>query len=227
MKTFMTNVTVLFISLLTALALCLAAGGCGKKDAAEATAEKARQDSLFALVRSAQERSASGVSRIVNQTAPAQGRKFTSFSDSAIQSAQKKTAAAPGTKPVSVAASSDTAGTLDSAIATNAKIIRVDSGSAEDKRLDSLMLIANTLSNKYQQMVMTHTHRNLAEAAHQNPAKNRRLLKAITESAPNRLAQNKKINEIRQQRLQSLQNQMQLQDQRRQQAGGVTGDSGK
>jgi hypothetical protein len=216
------------------LFLALAMAGCGKKDDAdsiEKKAESARRDSLFSLIRSADARQEGQRSRIINPAVAPSRNKFTSFSDSAIKSVRNKPLAAPRALPDSANAGhtgkSDTANTLESAIATNAKIIKVDSGGAEDRRLDSLMLIANTLSNRYQQMVMTHTHRNLAEAAHQNPAKTRRLLKNISESAPGRLAQNKRTNEIRQQRLQSLQNQMQLQQLRQQQTGGFIADSGK
>jgi len=209
------------------LILFLAVPGCVRKESPESTAKKvelARQDSLLAVIQSAGDRSRPA--RIINPAAATRTSKFSSFSDSALQSVQKTAVRVKG-KPKIATANSDTASTLESAIATNAAAIKVDSGSAEDRKLDSLMLIANTLSNRYQQMVMTHTHRNLAEAAHQNPAKTRRLLKNIMESAPERLSQSKKINEIRQQRLQSLQSQMQLQLQRQQQTGGFIGDSGK
>ena len=210
--------------------LCCSIIGCGKKDVADAT-EKSRQDWLMSVIRAAQERSAAGgTTRIVNQASPAGPGKFSSFSDSAIKSAQENASGA-GSKPASkrreTPAKSDTAGTLDSAIATNAKIIRVDSGSAEDKRLDSMMRIANTLSYRYQQMVMTHTHRNLAEAAHQNPAKTRRLLNKIMEAAPDRFMRNRRASEIRNQRLQALQNQMQGQAQRQPQPGEPPRDTGK
>jgi hypothetical protein len=201
---------------------------CGKKDVGDAT-EKSRQDSLMSVIRSAQERSLQGTTRIVNQASPAGPGKFSSFSDSAIKSAQENASGA-GSKPASKSretpVKTDTAGTLDSAIATNAKIIKVDSGSAEDKRLDSMMRIANTLSYRYQQMVMTHTHRNLAEAAHQNPAKTRRLLNKIIEAAPDRFVKNRRASEIRNQRLQALQNQMQGQSQP-QPSGQVPPDSGR
>jgi hypothetical protein len=210
--------------------LCCSIIGCGKKNTADLSAEKARQDSLMAVIRSAQDRSIQGASRIVNQASPAGPGKFSSFSDSAIKSARARPSLAmarPAAKISDTLAKSDTASTLDSAIATNAKNIKVDSGSAEDKRLDSMMLIANTLSYRYQQMVMTHTHRNLAEAAHQNPAKTRRLLNKIIGAAPDRFMRNKKAGEIRNQRLQALQNQMQGQDQPQPQPGESPGDSGK
>jgi hypothetical protein len=204
-----------FRILLTAF-LCLAVSGCGKKenkDTMAIKADRARQDSLFSLIRAARDRSPQEKSRIVNPATVARPQKFSSFSDSTIISARKKPAAgAAAGGPDSL----DTAGTLAEAIATNAKIIKVDSGSAEDRRLDSLMLIANTLSSRYQQMVMTHTHANLAAAAHQDPAKTRRLLNTITEKAPDRIARNKRNNELRQERLQAIERQMQMQSREKQ-----------
>jgi hypothetical protein len=57
---------------------------------------------------------------------------------------------------------------------------------------------------------------NLPETAHQDPAKTRRLLNTITENAPDRIARNKRNNELRQQRLQALQRQMQMQSREQQ-----------
>jgi hypothetical protein len=194
------------------LSLCLS--GCGSNERADASARKAeatREDSLMAVIRQAQDRSAQRGSRIVNpatlaDSAAATGAgKFSAFSDSAIQTAAPR-ATGPGRTPTATA-TADTAATLEAAIATNANYLAVDSGSAEDRRLDSLMLIANTLASNYQRMVMNHTHRNLAQAAHQNPAKTRRLRKKITELAPERIAQESKVNQIRQQRLQALREQ--------------------
>jgi hypothetical protein len=52
---------------------------------------------------------------------------------------------------------------------------------------------------------------NLPKTAHQDPAKTRRLLNTITENAPDRIARNKRNNELRQQRLQAIERQMQMQ----------------
>jgi hypothetical protein len=206
--------------------LVLAITGCEKRDngpSVKKRAEIARQDSLMAVIANAQHRAAQGQSRLAAAGQPAisdstsSKKKFSSFTENAL----KAKTPAPGT----LQAKADTVGTLDSAIATNAKIIKVDSGSAEDRRLDSLMRIANTLSYQYQQMVMTHTHRNLAEAAHQNPAKTRRLLNKISEAAPEKFLRAKRAGEMRNQRLLELQ--IQMQQGQKQQQGFIPADSGK
>jgi hypothetical protein len=99
--------------------LCCSIIGCWKKEATDATAEKARQDSLIAVIRSAQERSAQGASRIINPSTSVQPNKFSAFSETAIKSAQKKPGVAlvnPAAKNSGANGNSDTAGTLESAI---------------------------------------------------------------------------------------------------------------
>jgi hypothetical protein len=99
---------------------------------------------------------------------------------------------------------SDTAATLDAAIKNGASTISVALGSSEDRRLDSLMIIANTLSERYRALVATHTHQNLAQAAHQDPAKTRRLLNTISAKSAQRIENAKLISEERKKRLQEL-----------------------
>jgi len=97
----------------------------------------------------------------------------------------------------------DTAGSVEKAISKNAAMVMVDSGSAEDLRLDSLMAIADNLSAGYRAYVLTHTHKNLAQQAHQDPAKQRRLLLAINAAKDRREQALVKANEARKKRLEA------------------------
>jgi hypothetical protein len=99
------------------------------------------------------------------------------------------------------ATSGDTAATLEAAISTGAKVVMVDSGSAEDRRLDSLMMVAASLSDNYRRFVMNHTHKTLAQAAHQDPAKQRRLLSTITTKQQEREEAARRADEARQRRI--------------------------
>ena len=109
----------------------------------------------------------------------------------------------PATNPAPSSKAPDTVGTLEAAIGKNA-VISVEKGSAEDKRLDSLMNIAREKSYEYQQYVATHTHTSLAQAAHQDIAKQRRLLLTIAEKAPERLIAAKRAKFMRAQRMREI-----------------------
>ncbi len=97
----------------------------------------------------------------------------------------------------------DTVGTLEEAIARNATIV-VDSGSAEDLRLDSLMALAWSKSYEYQRYVMTHSHKSLAASAHQDIAKQKRLLKTIAENTKERQSDAQRAKFLRAQRTREL-----------------------
>jgi hypothetical protein len=161
--------------------LCALSISCGKNDSAARKARSVQNDSLMALFNAPSGTDSAQKARILPDT-----------------TAQTTTAPLPN------AEKKDTAATLDAALKTGASIIAVDSGSKEDRRLDSLMTIANTLSARYRALVSTHTHQNLAQAAHQDPAKQRRLLKTITERAPERFERARIIAEERKKRLREM-----------------------
>jgi hypothetical protein len=98
-------------------------------------------------------------------------------------------------------------------VPSDIKAEKVESRSTEGPRPDSL---ASSQSPDDRRTETNLTRSNLPETAHQDPAKTRRLLNTITESAPDKLARNKKINEVRQARMQAIQRQMQMQSREQQ-----------
>ncbi len=163
--------------------VCVLCGSCGRKNPNVTHGAVAQNDSLMALFEAP----------VVKQQAPSAPQAKKNIAPARVRMPAKVKPAKP-----------DTAASLEAAIQNNASVISVDSGSSEDKRLDSLMKIANTLSDRYRALVATHTHQNLAQAAHQDPSKTRRLLTTISEKSTQRIENAKLISEERKKRLQEL-----------------------
>ena len=194
--------------------------GCGSP---EGRAEKkegspitSREDSLMAVLSAAKASAAQGTSilRVDQIDSLAAQSQAEGVLDGGIAATPSPATTAPApqatpSKAVSAAPASAgppppaTASTLEEAIRLNA-ILQVDSGSAEDLRLDSLMALAQSKSYEYQRYVMTHTHTSLAAAAHQDIAKQKRLLRAIAAKTDERNLAAQKAKFIRIQRQREL-----------------------
>ena len=176
--------------------LALHALGCGGKSQGSPAGRsgiQSREDSLLAVIAAAKTSAELGTSILRKEqidslaaVPESDGGREPSAKPAAPASApvsprpQSAVAAAGSSAPGFVLTQSDTAGSVERALKSGAAMVMVDSGSAEDKRLDSLMLVAESLSASYRAYVLTHTHKNLALQAHQDPAKQRRLLLAIS-----------------------------------------------
>ena len=179
---------------IAAATLAVTMAACANKDKQQSASAPAklssREDSLMTLIDAARKSSQAASPAILNQKQ--MDSALVATTGSSAPEAKTTRSLAPNTAKSSAKVASDssssmskginsqdTAGSLDAAVKKNAAVIVVDSGSKEDKRLDSLMRLSQEIGYKYQALVMNHTHKSLAEAAHQDPVKQRRLLQAI------------------------------------------------
>ncbi len=197
--------------LILAAAMVLAIAACGSKEKQPqqpAVKLTSHEDSLMSVLDAARKSSQASTPAILNSkqmdsAVSASGNptvQSTSEAKTTAKQAAKKNDSSADTTSTQINAN-DTAGTLDAAVKKNAALIVVDSGSAEDRRLDSLKQLSSEMGYQYQMLVANHTHRTLAEAAHQDPVKQRRLLIAIYAAKEKRREASQKADSARVERM--------------------------